>query len=201
MLGRPPRRKPVCAMVTAGSWLISSVLTALRKVRLSATARGVGHKLAHPGAGIAALCKGKFGRNDGKARLRGRHTREALAAANGIGKVGTLKFFEPRFIVEQFDLRGTAGLEQINDALGFGSKIRKAGEARLAGQQRAQRAGRAGTTRQERRYRCRSIAGQRSGAALCADRHRENRNSSSQYSFYSFVTVSSRLKIRLATVE
>ena len=52
--------------------------------------------------------------------------------ANGIGKVGTLEFFESRFIVEQFDLRRTAGLEQINDAFGFGSEIRKAGETRLA---------------------------------------------------------------------
>ncbi len=78
---------------------------------------------------IAALFKLNFERQHGEADLRGRHASKPLAVADRFRKVRALELNESRFVVEQFHLRGTARLKQIDDALRFGSKMR-AGRAR-----------------------------------------------------------------------
>jgi protein-disulfide isomerase-like protein with CxxC motif len=58
-----------------------------------------------------------------------RHAGQALAAAHALGQLFAVELVQQRFVVEQIDLRRRAGLEKINDALGLGREIGKAGQA------------------------------------------------------------------------
>ena len=60
-------------------------------------------------------------------------SREALAAADALGQVGVGELGEAGFIVEQLHLRGAAGLEEIDDALGPGGEVGEAFESANTG--------------------------------------------------------------------
>ncbi len=49
--------------------------------------------------------------------------------ADGCGEFGAVQFVECGFVVEEVDLRGRAGLMEIDDALCFGREVRESGEA------------------------------------------------------------------------
>src|SRR5262249_52911656 len=68
------------------------------------------------------------------------HAGQALAAADVVGELLAVLVVEQRLVVEQVLLRRTAGLEQVDDALGLRREVRGAEHARgrrgrLAGQQ------------------------------------------------------------------
>jgi hypothetical protein len=86
-------------------------------------------QLAHPCARIAPLGKAELRRHNRKAGLGSRHPRKALAAANGIREIGTLKFFEARFVIKKFELRRSPGLEKIDNAFSSGGEVGKTGKA------------------------------------------------------------------------
>ena len=82
----------------------------------------------------------------GKLRLVSRHAGEALAHADGFRQLRAVQLCEVRLVVEQIELRRRAVLEEVDDALGLGRKVRETGEAahrrrrlRLLGEQRSQR--------------------------------------------------------------
>ncbi len=71
----------------------------------------------------------KDGRRDGERVLAGGHAGDALALADGIRQFGAGERGEFGFVIEEIDLRGRAGLVEIDDAFGFGWEVREAGEA------------------------------------------------------------------------
>ena len=58
----------------------------------------------------------------------------ALAAAHRIWEFSTMKLCERRFAVEQIDMRGPAGLEQVDDALSGRLMMRQSGRRLRSGQ-------------------------------------------------------------------
>ena len=65
--------------------------------------------------------------------MRGGHAGEALAVADRFGQILPLELEEAGLVVEKLDLRGAAGLEQVDDPLRFGREVGQAGEPLLAG--------------------------------------------------------------------
>jgi hypothetical protein len=86
---------------------------------------GVRHQFADPSARFTVLRELKTRRHYRKRRLGGGHAREPLATANGLRQFAALEFVQSRLEIEQLHLGRPAGLEQVNDALGFGSEMRK----------------------------------------------------------------------------
>ena len=68
----------------------------------------------------AVLREFKEGSYQGKAGLIARHPGQPLSFSHRIGKFLTGFLDQPRFVVEQVDLRRGARLEQKNDPLGLG---------------------------------------------------------------------------------
>ena len=52
------------------------------------------------------------------------HARQALPAANAVGKIFAVTFFEEGFIIEEIVLGGPPGHEKIDNPLSFGGKMR-----------------------------------------------------------------------------
>ena len=77
--------------------------------------------------------KAELRRSHGKIGLRGRHAGEPLAFADRLGQLGSLLAAQSGFMVEQIQLRRTARLKQIDDALGFGREMRQPRQARVRG--------------------------------------------------------------------
>jgi hypothetical protein len=76
---------------------------------------GVRQQFADPDAVLAALLKREFWRDDRKAFLARRHAREALALTDGIGEFAAVKLLSLRLVIEKFQMRRPAGLEEIHD--------------------------------------------------------------------------------------
>ena len=86
--------------------------------------RGVRQQVADPLAALAALFERGEAFADGEIFLAGGHAGDALALADGVGQILAVDFVEPGLVVEEIDVRGTAGLEQIDDALRLGREVR-----------------------------------------------------------------------------
>ena len=106
--------------------------------------RGVGHDLCHPSSRLAMLLE----LEDRAEQLRDSLEKgEPLPLDQVLGDRLAVIFRQLRFVVEEFELRGRAGHQQENDALGLRREVRVArrhwvlllgsGEA-LAGHQRRQ---------------------------------------------------------------
>src|SRR6266853_7012659 len=82
-------------------------------------------------------------RSNRKTGLACGHPRKRLVAANGIGQVFVVKRGEPRLVVPQVHLRGSARHEEVDAALGRGWKVRqmKRFTARQSGTRSAGRSG------------------------------------------------------------
>ena len=91
--------------------------------------RGVWEEVADPGTAGTMLFEAEARGDDREAGLRSGHAGEALAVANALGEVLVCVFDEARLVVEELHLGGATALEEIDDALGFGGKMRNAGEA------------------------------------------------------------------------
>src|SRR2546429_8979932 len=87
----------------------------------------MGQQLAEPGAGLAVLAELEDGSRDRQRALPRGHAGDALAVTDGIRKLGSLQFGERRFVIEEVDLRGCAGLVEIDDAFCLGRKVGKTG--------------------------------------------------------------------------
>ena len=75
----------------------------------------------------------EFGRGDGEGLLAGGHAGEALALADGVGEFFAAEFEEVGLVVEEIHLRRRAGLEEVDDAFGFGGEVGNAGECPVEG--------------------------------------------------------------------
>ena len=64
--------------------------------------------------------------------MRG-HAGEALAGSDLVRKLAAVALDEQGLAVEQVELGGAAGLEQIDDTLGLGGEVWRAGQQRLPG--------------------------------------------------------------------
>src|SRR4029453_5799670 len=152
---------------------------------------------AEPGLRLPVLRKLENRLRDGKARLPRGHRRQPLAVADRIGQVAALHFCELRFVVEQIELRGSAALEQINDAFRFRSEVRQALQATRRARSRALR---------EQIGLQQFCKGGRPDPDACLPEKTPPGHTQWMWSVfarvhgYSFITVSFRLRIRLVTV-
>ena len=91
----------------------------------------VGHQLAHPRPTLAVLVELKHRRGNGQPRLATRHRRDALSFANRFGQVLIVELGQFRFVVPKVKLCRAAVHVQVNNAVGFGSEVRQAGQCRM----------------------------------------------------------------------
>ena len=91
--------------------------------------RSVRQQLAHPSAGFPVLPEVVPGLVNRERLLGGRHAGQTLASANGIGQFRTVELLEPWLVVEEVELRRPAALEQVDDVLGLGRKVREPRQA------------------------------------------------------------------------
>jgi len=89
----------------------------------------VGHEVAD-GRGTVAV-RFEVGERAGEreAGLIAAHASEALALADGVGELPAVLVAEEGFGVEGFELGGAAGLEEVDDAFGFGGEVEGGEEA------------------------------------------------------------------------
>jgi hypothetical protein len=80
-------------------------------------------QFAHPRAAFAMLRKFERRADERNGRLVARHSREPLAGTDRVGKLLAVAFVEQRLVVEQIELRRTAGHEQIDHALRLRCKM------------------------------------------------------------------------------
>ena len=83
------------------------------------------HQVADPGAALAVLREFENGARHRQRGLVARHAGEALAHAHAFREVLAIALVEQRFVVKQVQLRRSASHEKINDAPGFGWKVRR----------------------------------------------------------------------------
>ena len=69
------------------------------------------------------------------------HAGEALAAAHAVGELLAVAPVEEGFVVVEVELRGAAGLEEVDDAFGFSCEVRKGGGGRRGREGRRVRRG------------------------------------------------------------
>ena len=93
----------------------------------------VRQQLADPGPGLAVLGEPEKGRDHRELRLLRRHAGDALSHADGAGQFGASQLVEPRFIVEEVQLGGSARLVQKDHPLGAGSEVGQAGQPPFSG--------------------------------------------------------------------
>src|SRR5262245_15343465 len=86
---------------------------------------GVRQQFTEPRAGLSMLRELEDRLRDRKACLPRGHRRQPLAVPDRVGQVGAMSFYEVWFVIEQIELRRSAALEHINDALGFRGKMRQ----------------------------------------------------------------------------
>ena len=86
---------------------------------------GVRQQFADPRAALAVLLELELARRDRERLLRRGHAGEPLPLADRIGQLLREEILQLRLVIEQIDLRRAAGLEEIDDALGFGSEVRR----------------------------------------------------------------------------
>ncbi len=87
--------------------------------------RRVRQQLAQPDARVAMLCEAKDRRRHRKPRLAGGHPRQALAAADRGRQIFVESRFEMGFVIEQIELRRSAGLREPDHPPRLGRKMRK----------------------------------------------------------------------------
>ncbi len=123
MVGRPGCWWPVAKKVTAGSWLIGSVKMERTKVQSSTTLARLRQELGEVHAGLAML--GEFeGRADAEeVLLAAGHAGDALAFADAVGQVLAGHFGELRLGIEEVEVRGRAGHEEVDDPLRLGREM------------------------------------------------------------------------------
>ena len=124
MLGRPNRVEPVFTKHFAGPWLKLSVEMPETNVRSSHDRRYVRQQVRDPGAALAVLLEFPLGAQQLRRLLGERvHEGEALARHQRIGNRLAVVFLELRLVVEQFELAGPAGHEQVDDVLRLRRKV------------------------------------------------------------------------------
>ena len=85
----------------------------------------VRQEFADPCPALAVPGELERGRGRGEAGLSGGHAGQALTHANRVRQLGAAQRVEFRLVIEQVHLRGSAGLEQVDDAFGFRRKVRQ----------------------------------------------------------------------------
>ena len=80
-------------------------------------AGGIRKQVAHPCAAFAVLLERRERLYQGKCGLVGDHARISLRATDRIRYFSSMPRFQRRLVVEQFHLRRTAALEEVDDAL------------------------------------------------------------------------------------
>ena len=130
MLGEPGNCEPVLMKVMPGSWLIASVCMRADDGDVIGDARGVGQQVADPLAAVSALFEGGEAFANGEVFLAGGHAGQALALADGVGEILAVDLLQLRLVVEEVDVRGAAGLEEIDDAFRLGREMGNAGGRR-----------------------------------------------------------------------
>ncbi len=88
-------------------------------------ASGVREEVTDPCAALAAGFEVGDGAKDGKGLLSRGHAGDALIAADAGREFLAVAFFHHRFVVEQIDVGGTAGHEQVDDAFGCRFEMRQ----------------------------------------------------------------------------
>ena len=118
MLGRPNCAVPVLANSLAGAWLKTSVATDLTNVRSSTTSARCGKQLRDPGARLA-VPRELADRPQQLGMLLGEdvHEREPAPLDERVRDRLAAVLLELGLVVEQLELAGPAGHEQVDDAL------------------------------------------------------------------------------------
>jgi endonuclease/exonuclease/phosphatase family metal-dependent hydrolase len=141
----------------------------------------VWHQIADPGARLAVLCELELRGHEREGCLHRRHRRQPLPLPNGRRKVAAGDFRELGLVVEEIEVRRPARLKQVDDTFGARGKMRQ-----------ARRPGHVPLRQDVLAHQLR----QRGGAEAGRGAEQEVSSIHGQ----SFVTVSSRFRIRLATV-
>ncbi len=129
MLGRPNCCEPVLANSFAGAWLIGSVTTARRNARSSTTSAVCGRHSETQDPVSPCWANFRFvARSLGGSLEKRVHEGEPLAGDERLGDRLAVIFLELRLVVEQLELAGAAGHEQVDDALRLRREV--AGPAR-----------------------------------------------------------------------
>src|SRR5262245_31562503 len=97
----------------------------LDKTQIVHNLRGIRQQLTKPCAGLSMLRELEDRFRHRKARLSRGHCRQPLAVPDRVGQVSAMSHDEPWFVIEQIELRRSAALEHINDALGLRGKMRQ----------------------------------------------------------------------------
>ena len=86
-------------------------------------------RFAEPDARLAVACEPDRAGSDRERLLARRHRRLAFVGIHRLGHLLTKPLGQLRLVVEQVHLGRAAGLEQIDDSLGLGGKVRQIGKA------------------------------------------------------------------------
>ena len=128
MLGRPNCAEPVLAKSLAGAWLKTSVATDLTNARSSTTSAMCGKQLRDPRARLAV--PGELAdRPQQLGLLLGEdiHEREPPPLDERVRDRLAAVLLKLGLVVEQLELAGAAGHEQVDDALGPRGKMARPG--------------------------------------------------------------------------
>ena len=85
---------------------------------------GVRQDAADPGAAFAVLLELERRTRQRQAGLISRHAGQALALANRIGQLLAVLLIEQRLVVKGIEMRGAAGLKQVDDTFHLGRQMR-----------------------------------------------------------------------------
>ena len=122
MLGRPNCGEPVFTNSLAGPWLKTSVAMLLTMQTSSTIGRQVRQQLAQLGAALAVPRElAARAQQLGVALDEG----EPLALDERLRERLAVELLQLRLVVEQLELAGPAGHEQVDDALGLGREMRR----------------------------------------------------------------------------
>ncbi len=95
---------------------------------------GVRQQFAQPHARRAMLLELEDRRRGRKGGLIRGHAGQALAHPHRFRQIAAAQLLKPGLVIEQVQLRGSAVLEQINDALGARREMRQSGQPRAGAQ-------------------------------------------------------------------
>ena len=190
MLGRPASCEPGLEERDRRVVIDRLGVHRLDEAELVGDLRRVRQQLADPGAGLAVLRELEHRRRDRETGLRRGHAGEPLAHADRVGQLGAAQLRQLRLVVEQIHLRRRAGLEQIDHALRLGREVRQTRQSAVAARRRRLR---------EQRRAAPPAPMPGAGAAEEVAAGESSCRSAIGSMAHSFVIVSSRFRIRLAT--
>ncbi len=83
----------------------------------------------NPGSALSAAFEFKSGRDTREILLATRHGRQALAFSDTVRKRLSVDLLQPRLVVKKIDVARTTGHEEVDDAFCFWNKVRQLGKA------------------------------------------------------------------------